>query len=294
MTAISQSSKVFVASAPRQPLAPKPFIMTSTYQNILYEIDGAVARISLNRPELRNAQSKAMLMELDLAVRTAEADPDVRVVVLAGIGPHFSSGHDLKAAKVERPNPTVEERWAYEDVHYFEYCLRIHDLKKPTIAQVQGGCIAGGFMLANMCDLIVCSEDAYFWDPVAHSMGTASLEVLIHPWVLGMRKTKELLFTGRKLGAAEAYEIGMVNKVVPLDELVAATNALAASVAAAPPFGLSLVKRSLNRTWDAQGLRVALTAHFDAHQLSHVTEEFQSHLRKGLDSTIKRAKDMAK
>ncbi|GAA5233215.1 enoyl-CoA hydratase [Verticiella sediminum] len=263
------------------------------YQHILVEhpADG-VRRISLNRPQLRNAQSKDLLIELDHALLAAERAPDVRVVILGATGPHFSSGHDLKSAKVERPNPTVEERWEYEEVHFYEYCLRLHDLKKPTIAQVQGACIAGGFMIANMCDLIVCSEDAYFWDPVAHSMGTASLEVLVHPWIMSMRKAKELLYTGCKLGAAQAEAMGMINKVVPRDELEAATLEMAKTIALAPPFGMRLVKRSLNRTWDAQGFRTALTAHFDAHQLSHVTKEFQDHLKRGLDSTIQRAKEM--
>jgi enoyl-CoA hydratase len=226
-------------------------------------------------------------------LREAEADDDVRVVVLGAVGDHFSAGHDLKSARVERPNPTVEQRWNYEEEHFLEYCLRLHDLKKPTIAQVQGACIAGGYMVANMCDLIVCADNAFFSDPVAHSMGTASLEVLIHPWVMGMRKAKELIFTGARLPAAEALQIGMVNRVVPVAELEQATLELANTIAAAPPYGLRFTKRSLNRTWDAQGFRAAISAHFDLHQLSHVTEEFQEHLKRGLDSTIKRAKGLA-
>ena len=260
------------------------------FQHITYEKLGAVARVSLNRPQVRTAQDRLLLRELDAAVKDAEADKEIRVVVIAAVGDHFSAGHDLKSSKIERPNPTVEERWDYEEEHFFEYCMRIHDLKKPTIAQVQGACIAGGFMVANMCDLIVCSEDAFFSDPVAHSMGTASLEVFVHPWVMSMRKAKELLFTGRRLGAKEAYEIGMINKVVPRSDLESATMELANHVAAAPPYAVRFVKKSLNRTWDAQGFKVALSAHFDVHQLSHMTNEFQAHLAKGLDSTIKRAK----
>ncbi|ARP78045.1 enoyl-CoA hydratase [Bordetella genomosp. 6] len=261
-----------------------------SYEFIRVEHLGPVCRIYLNRPEVRNAQSRSLLRELDDAVRAAEADDAVRVLIIGAVGDHFSAGHDLKSARVERPNPTVEERWEYEEEHFLEYCLRIHDLKKPTIAQVQGACIAGGYMVANMCDLIVCADNAFFSDPVAHSMGTASLEVLIHPWVMGMRKAKELIFTGARLPAAEALQIGMINRVVPLAELEQATLELANTVAAAPPYGLRFTKRSLNRTWDAQGFRAAVQAHFDVHQLSHVTEEFQTHLKRGLDSTIKRAK----
>jgi enoyl-CoA hydratase len=264
-----------------------------SYELIRVERLGPVCRIYLNRPEVRNAQSRSLLRELDGALREAEADDEVRVVIVGAVGDHFSSGHDLKAARVERPNPTVEQRWNYEEEHFLEYCLRLHDLRKPTIAQVQGACIAGGYMVANMCDLIVCADNAFFSDPVAHSMGTASLEVLIHPWVMGMRKAKELIFTGARLPAAEALQIGMVNRVVPLAELEQATLELANTIAAAPPYGLRFTKRSLNRTWDAQGFRAAIHAHFDLHQLSHVTEEFQEHLKRGLDSTIKRAKGLA-
>lgn len=260
------------------------------FQHITSERLGAIARISLNRPQVRNAQDRLLLRELDTAVREAEADKEVKVVVIAATGDHFSAGHDLKSSKIERPNPTVEQRWEYEEEHFFEYCMRIHELKKPTIAQVQGACIAGGFMVANMCDLIVCSDDAFFSDPVAHSMGTASLEVFIHPWVMSMRKAKELLFTGRRLPAQEALEIGMINKVVPRSDLERTTMELANTVAAAPPYAVRFVKKSLNRTWDAQGFRTALSAHFDLHQLSHMTDEFQQHLAKGLDSTIQRAK----
>ncbi len=265
-----------------------------TYQDIEYETLGAVARVWHNRPSARNAEGKRLLDELDHAFSKAEADPEIRVIILGGRGDHFSAGHDLKEAQRERPNPTVEERWEYEERRFYEYSLRILDLKKPTIAQVQGACIAGGLIVANMCDLVVASEDAFFSDPVTHSLGTASLEVLIHPWVLGMRKAKELLFTGRRFGAQEALQAGMVNKVVPRAELEAATLELANTIAAAPPFGMRLLKRSLNRTWDAQGLKVALSAHFDGHELSHMTQEFQNNLRQGLGQTIKSAKETAR
>jgi enoyl-CoA hydratase len=263
------------------------------YENILYERLGPVARIWHNRPAVLNAESSTLLRELDDAVRAAEADPDIRVIILAGKGKHFCAGHDLKEALHVvgiKPGSTVEERWAYEIEHFYEYCLRILDLSKPTIAQVQGACIAGGFMVANMCDLVVASEDAYFSDPVTHTLGTAAVEVLIHPWVMGVRKAKELLFTGGKLDAAEAQRIGMVNRVVPRETLEAATLALATDISKAPPFALRLVKRSLNRVMDAQGLRVALSAHFDAHQLSHQTTEFKKTLEDGLDNAIAQAR----
>ena len=259
---------------------------TQNYQDVLYERIGPIARIWHNRPERRNAEGKRLLDELDHAFQTAEADPSVRVVILGGKGPHFSSGHDLKDAQRDRPNPTIQERWQYEEKRFFQYCQRIMEFTKPTIAQVQGGCIAGGFMVANMCDLIVASDDAFFADSVTHSFGVASLEVLIHPWVLGMRKAKEFLFTGRRMSAAEAREAGMVNHVYPLADLEGETLKLAERIAESSPFSMMLLKRSLLRTQDAQGLRIALNAHFDTHQLSHATDEFKEKTAGGYETRI--------
>lgn len=244
------------------------------YATIETEQLGAVRRLWLARENARNAQSQQMLDELDHAMQEAAADDTVRVVVIAGRGHHFSAGHDLKEAQASRANFTVEERWSYESVRYFDYCMRIWDFPKPTIAQVQGACVSGGFMIANMCDLIVAGDSAYFSDPVGHTLGAAATEVLIHPWVMGLRKAKEMLYTGGRIDAAEALRIGMVNSVVPDADLCTETEALAARIAKAPPFGLHLIKRSLNRTLDVQGLRGALSAHFDTHQLSHLSKGF--------------------
>ena len=247
---------------------------------------GPVRRLWLARPQARNAQSQQMLDELDAAMAAAAQDSGTRVVLLGARGDHFSAGHDLKEAQLKRADFTVEERWAYEQLRYFDYCMRIWDFAKPTVVQVQGACVAGGFMLANMFDLVVASEEAYFSDPVTHSMGAVATEVLIHPWVMGLRKAKELLFTGGRLSAAEAREIGLVNKVVARDQLDAAALELAQRIAQAPPFAISLLKRSLNRSMDVQGMREALSAHFDLHQLSHLSEEYQATRRAGLASVI--------
>jgi enoyl-CoA hydratase len=262
-----------------------------SYTDIAYVVENGVARLSHNRPEMRNAESRQLLDQLDDAVRKATADPAVRVLVFDGKGEHFSAGHDLKQGAAERANFTVEQRWAYEELYYLEYALRIYDCPKPTIASVQGACIAGGFMVANMCDLIVAADDAFFSDPVCHTLGAAAVEVLIHPWVMGARKAKEMLFMGGRMSAAEAYRIGMVNKVVPRADLEKETMAMATHIAKAEPFALKLVKRSINRTLDAQGLRTALHAHFDTHQLSHVTEAFKGARDRGLANAIKKAKE---
>lgn len=261
-----------------------------TYGCIEVETIGAVARLWHARPEARNAESQALLDELDDALQRATADDAIRVVVVAGRGDHFSAGHDLKEAQAQRANFTVEQRWVYESRRYYDYALRLWDCPKPTIAQVQGACIAGGFMVANMCDLVVASEDAFFADPVSHTLATAAVEVLIHPWVMGLRKAKEMLYTGQRVTAAEAHAIGMVNRVVPRDRLQEETLALAHRIAEAPPFAMKLLKRSLNRTLDTQGLRTALQAHFDTHQLSHMTQEFGQRRDAGMAKAIEKGK----
>jgi enoyl-CoA hydratase len=239
-----------------------------TDQPVLTEIDGAVARIWLNRPDQGNAQNNAMLDGLNAAMGRAVADPAIRVIVVAGKGRHFSAGHDHKELGPDYMKLSTEARYAYEESRYYGYAMALRDAPKPVIAQVQGGCIAGGFMIAAMADLLVASDDAYFSDPVVH-FGAPGVEVLFHPWSLGLRLAKDLLYTGRRLGAAEAKACGLVSRIAPRAELDSQTMALAQHIAKAPPFALKITKRSLNRTSDLQGFRTASEATFDTHQLSH-------------------------
>lgn len=259
---------------------------TADFHDVLFERFGAVVRISHHRPAARNAESTRLLDEMNSALDHAIDDPEVRAIVIAGTGENFSSGHDLKEAMSERAHYSVEQRWDYESVRYFGYALKIFDAPKPTIAQVQGACIGGAFMVANMCDMVVASDDAFFADPVVRSLAAASVEVLVHPYVMGLRKAKEFLFTGERLAAAEGYRIGMVNRLVRRDELEAATLELAQRVAEAPPFAAMVTKRSLNRTLELQGFRTALAAHFETHQLTHVTEETRLVRQAGAASAI--------
>ena len=260
------------------------------FEHVVADVQGPVATIWLNRPDKRNAQSRRLLDELDSALADAIKDDAVRVIVFAGKGDHFSAGHDLKEAQESRADFTVEERWAYEELRYYEYAMRIWDCPKPTIAAVQGGCVAAGFMIANMCDLVVAADDAFFADPVVRTLGACAVEVLVHPWVLGTRRAKEILFTGDRFSAADAMSWGMVNRVVPRAELEAATLALAGRIAETPPFAIKLVKRSLNRTLDMQGFRTSLNAHFDTHQVSHVAEAFKNARDAGLANAIQKGK----
>jgi enoyl-CoA hydratase len=242
------------------------------FETVSYEQIGPVARICQNRPEKRNAQNALLLDELDAALTRAAEDSAVRVIILGGKGAHFSAGHDVRELGDDYLTQPTELRYAYEEKRYFGYSLRIWDLPKPIIAQVQGACVAGAFMVAAMCDLLVASDDAYFADHVV-AMGSAGIEVLFHPWVLGHRLAREILYTGRRINAAEAKEVGLATRVVPRAELESATLELANQIAKAPPFALKMTKKSLNRALDMQGFRTSLEAHFDTHQLCHTSAE---------------------
>jgi enoyl-CoA hydratase len=259
-----------------------------TYQYIEYETlaDGAIARITLNRPSARNAQNRGLLVELDEAFGAAEADDTVRVVILAGAGPLFSSGHDMgsRAAVAERtpgpdqhPSFTVNgatrdgaERRMLQEWHYFfANTDRWRNLRKITIAQVHGPVYAGGLMLAWCCDLIVAAEGTQFADVVGARLGMCGLEYFAHPWEFGPRKTKELLLTGDSIGAEEAHQLGMVSKIFPADQLAERTLEFAQRIAAVPTMAALLIKESVNQTVDNMGFSNSLRACFTLHQLNH-------------------------
>ena len=165
---------------------------------------------------------------------------------------------------------TPEGKWQHEKIMYFDRCLRIRDFRKPTIAAVQGKCIAAGVMLACMCDLIVASDDASFQNPVLRMTG-AAVEILVEPWEMPARKAKEFLLTAQTLDASDAERLGMINRVVPRDDLDAEVAELANSVALVPPATAEVVKRSINKTLDLQGQRDAYDYHFQAHHWMHNT-----------------------
>jgi enoyl-CoA hydratase len=252
----------------------------SENRTVRYETPAAgVARIVLAREAQRNAQDKRMTYELNDAFDRAARDNAVKVIILAADGPHFSSGHDLRdrASMSEFApvstfggfdKPGAEGRQAVEEEIYFGMCWRWRNIPKPTIAAVQGKVIAGGLMLVWVCDLIVASDDATFSDPVV-AFGVNGVEYFGHPWEFGVRKAKELLFTGGTIGAEEARQLGMVNRVVPRAELASHTLALAERIAQRPAMGLRLAKQSVNQAQDAQGFWSALQAAMSLQQLGH-------------------------
>ncbi|UCG84027.1 MAG: enoyl-CoA hydratase [Dehalococcoidia bacterium] len=264
------------------------------WETVLYEKVGPVARITLNRPDKRNAQNFKMITELDEAMKATESDDEVRVIVLAGAGPAFSSGHDMSGMAPEGGMAGWriggEEHREFEQDIFVDKCLYIRNLPKPTIAQVHGYCLAAGMMLACMCDLIVASEDAIFANMVAR-MAASGVELLIEPWEVGVRQAKELLFTGDSIDAREAHRLGMVNKVVARDKLEETVMELANKIALMPPVALRLTKKSLNRTQDIQGYTQSMSAHFDIHMLAHGSDETKKFIEDAIEKGATGAKE---
>jgi enoyl-CoA hydratase len=257
------------------------------YRHVTYETldDGTIARIMLDRPDMRNAQHRSMLVELNDAFLRAEADDTVRVVIFGGNGPMFSSGHDTGSKEMweelrgENPHPSAvinggtrqgAETLMLQEWHYFfQNTLRWRNLRKITVAQVHGGVYAAGLMLMWACDLIVAAEGTVFADVVGTRLGMCGVEYFAHPWEFGARKTKELMLTGDAIDAEEAYRLGMVSKIFPADELSERTLEFARRIAQIPTMAALLIKESVNQTQDNMGFYNALNACFTMHELNH-------------------------
>jgi enoyl-CoA hydratase len=250
---------------------------------VRYEVidpgDEGIAVVTLDRPEARNAQNKRMTYELNACFVDASRRPDVKVIVLQADGPHFCSGHDLRDREAQDQFDTVfanggfdlpgqEGSMAWEQEVYLEMCWRWRNLPKPVLAAAQGKTIAGGLMLLWIADVIYAADDAQFSDPVV-GLGVNGVEYFAHPWELGPRMAKELLFSGDWFTAEEAKSLGMVNRVVPPAELRDAIMSLARRIAVKPSFALKLAKESVNQTLEAQGQWTALRSAFTLQHLAH-------------------------
>ncbi|WP_152223049.1 enoyl-CoA hydratase [Pseudomonas sp. SCB32] len=268
--------------------------MSEVEEVVLYEVQGPVALVTMNRPEYHNAQNSKMTYALDAAFRRACDDDSVKVIVLRGEGKHFSAGHDIGTPgrdvneSFDRASlwydhvnkPGGEFLYAREQEVYLGMCRRWREMPKPTVAMVQGACIAGGLMLAWVCDLIVASDDAYFRDPVVR-MGIPGVEYFAHVHELSPRIAKEFLFLGERLGAERAWQLGMVNKVVPRDVLLDVTLDMARRVAEMPRLGLQLAKQAVNNAEDLMGKRATMDMVFGLHHFAHAHNELVSGDRLG-------------
>ena len=242
------------------------------YTDLKLTQEGNVLTITVDRPEVLNAQSRIMREELDHAFDDARNDDSVKVVIISGSGDHFSAGHDLGSPqemedRERRPySPGTageyERSWQQNVANTFRW----RDFPKPTIAQVHGYCIMGGIILATSCDLIIASEDARFSDRTVR-WGGPHVQFASLPWEIGVRKAKEYLFTGDWITADEAEKLGLVNRVVPIEKLEEETMTLAQRIALQDPFALRLSKASLNQLQDEMGYRNSIISGFHNHAL---------------------------
>jgi enoyl-CoA hydratase len=277
-------------------------IVYETDEPILYEVADGVAWITMNRPGFNNAQNGQMTYALDDAFNRAVQDDNVRCIVLGGNGKHFSAGHDIGTPgrdvhkhfenRLMVPGhvnkPAAELLYTREQEQYLGMCRRWRDVPKPTIAMVQGACIAGGLMLAWVCDLIVATDDAFFQDPV-NRMGIPGVEYFAHAFELPPRVAKEFLLLGERMTAQRAEQFGMVNKIVSRDELRATVAEMAAKLVAQPRLGNWLTKQAVNHVEELRGKRSAMDAVFHMHHFAHA----QNDLVQGNSIAGMGAKEMA-
>lgn len=255
-----------------------------SYEKILYEtVEPGIVKITLNRPDKRNAIDDLMVEELTDAFVRSDLDDDVRVIILAGAGKDFCAGYDISGKGSPARNPVLsamsqtrltgmEKTLKMTDYYVYNQAITIRDVSKPTIAMVQGNCVAAGWFYASICDLIVASEDAQFIDPLSR-WAHAGFEFLIEPYNLGFRKAKEVMWTGDPVSAREGKECGMVSRVVPREKLEEETVQLARKIGKNFPVAASLIKRSVNDAWDLLGQKHAWRHHLAVHELSHVSDE---------------------
>ena len=250
---------------------------------VIYKKKDNIAFLTLNRTKYHNSQNSQMLYALDDAFVQATSDDGVKVIVLKANGKHFSAGHDIgtpgrdfhlgrddrRSMNYNHDNkPGAEKAYVREQEVYLEFCRRWRAVPKPTIAQVQGGCIAGGLMLAWVCDLIIASDDAFFQDPVVQ-MGFPGVEYFAHPFELNIRLAKEFLLLGERWTADRVLSAGMINKIVPRSELDQATLDWAKKISQQPRLAMALTKQACNHIEDLQGKRSGMDMVFGYHHFAH-------------------------
>lgn len=250
-----------------------------------------VRRLTLNRPHKRNALSNPLRAQLFGALEAADADAEIRIIIVRGAGTCFSSGYDLS-----NPGPPPfhtaggQGSWAR---HVVEGCFRVWDLAKPVIAQVHGWCLAGGSELAAACDLVYVAEDAQIGYPAVRSMAPADNH--FHAWMMGMRAAMEQMLTGDSISGIEAVRLGFANRAFAADELEAAVLEIASRIAKIPPELTQLNKRAVHRQMEVMGIRAGLRAGADTHALgwhTQASQEYMAVLRQDLKTALN-ARDTA-
>jgi enoyl-CoA hydratase len=244
---------------------------------VVEDLSPAVRRITLNRPEKRNALNNAIRGEIYSALEQADANPDVRVSILRGAGKCFSAGYDLGSNNAEaQPFHTAggDGNWAR---HVVEGHFRVWDLQKPVIAQVHGYCLAGGSELAASCDLVYVADDAQIGYPPVRLMSPPDMQY--HPWMVGMRQAMELMLTGDAISGVEAARIGFANRAYPADQLEKSVIEIAERIAKIPTDLQQLNKRSVHRAMEIMGMRAAMRAGTEIQALGFHTQSTRAYFK---------------
>jgi enoyl-CoA hydratase len=235
---------------------------TKNLKTVIYEKDGPIARVILNRPEKANSQNSQLVWDVEDALKEAERDYDVKVVILKANGKGFSAGHVINGAPGDYPEfdegrARLGSTWKPQADLFVWPVLHLWEFIKPTISQVHGYCVGGGTHFGLVTDMTIASEDAYFQYPVLQGFGMPSGECSIEPWIfMNWKRAAEYLYTGQKLTAQQALEFGLINRVVPRDKLEETVEGVARHIAQAPLTSLIATKANLKRAWELMGLRV--------------------------------------
>jgi enoyl-CoA hydratase len=248
-----------------------------TFEHVLVDYPApAVMRVTLNRPEKRNALSNPLRADLFQALEHGDMDPQIRVMIVKGAGSAFCAGYDLAAhLDAGRPWYTAGGLGSWPR-HVTEGCFRIWDMAKPVIGQVHGYCLAGGTELAAACDLLYVGESAKIGYPAVRAISPPDNQFF--PWMIGMRRSMELMLTGDSISGQQAVEYGFANDVFEDDELDAAVLAVAERVAKIPPDIQQINKRAMHRQMDAMGIRAAVRAGTEMQALAMQTASTQAYL----------------
>ena len=244
-----------------------------SYEMILFDVADGVGTITLNRPKILNAMNTQLREEVCAALDASEADDDVRVMIIKGAGRAFSFGADLAGGEKESGWITSEDGMAMNRRYRREFTSmwmdHIWDNAKPVIAQLQGYCLGMAADLANACDFIIAADDAQIGFPEGRFGGVLMASL---PWTVGMRKAKELLITVEKMSAEDAWRLGMINKIVPAEELDEAVRKFAQTIVKMPRETAYFAKLEVNRVYEIAGLRSAQSQSYDLNILSKLTQ----------------------
>ena len=250
----------------------------SAFEHIIVDrpLDG-FSRITLNRPDSRNALNNTLRGEIYSTLEANDVDDDVRVTIIRGAGKAFCAGYDLKGNNNEdRPFHTAggDGSWAR---HVVEGAFRVWDLAKPVIAQVHGYCLAGGTELATSCDLVYVAEDAKIGYPVVRSMSPPDNQFF--PWIVGMRNAMEMMLTGDAISGSDAVEYGFANRAYPINDLEDAVLAIAEKIAKVPPDIEQMNKRAVHRQMELMGMRAAIRQGTEIQALAFHTKSTRAHFK---------------